>query len=209
MTTARPAAPPRWTTLAALAATAAVPLLLLPTAAFAHTGVSDASGFAHGFWHPFAGLDHALAMALVGVLAWQLGGRALWLVPSTFVLVVALGGALGAAGAALPLVEVGVALSVVVLGAAVALSVRAPVAVAAGLAGLFAVFHGHAHGAEMPGDAAGLAYGLGFVLATALLHLGGIGLGRLAGDGRHGSAAVRSAGGLAALAGLAILAGLL
>jgi urease accessory protein len=183
---------------------------LAPTAAMAHTGVGDAGGFAHGFWHPITGLDHVLAMVLVGMLAWQLGGRAFWLVPATFVLVMAIGGGLGVAGIAVPMVELGIALSVVVLGAAVALGIRAPVAVAMAIAGLFAIFHGHAHGAEMPGDASGLAYGVGFMIATALLHLGGLGLGCLigaAGD-RYGLV-VRSAGGLAAIAGLAILTGVL
>jgi urease accessory protein len=183
---------------------------LAPTAAMAHTGVGDAGGFAHGFWHPITGLDHVLAMVLVGMLAWQLGGRAFWLVPATFVLVMAIGGGLGVAGIAVPMVELGIALSVVVLGAVVALGIRAPVAVAMAIAGLFAIFHGHAHGAEMPGDASGLAYGVGFMIATALLHLGGLGLGCLigaAGD-RYGLV-VRSAGGLAAIAGLAILTGVL
>jgi urease accessory protein len=185
-------------------------LALLPTAAMAHTGVGDVGGFAHGFWHPITGLDHVLAMVLIGVLAWQLGGRALWLVPATFVLVMALGGALGIAGMALPLVELGIALSVVVLGAAVALGIRAPVAVAMGVAGLFATFHGYAHGAEMPGDASGLAYGVGFMMATALLHLCGLGLGYLvAAAGDRYAVVVRSAGGLAAIAGLAILTGAL
>jgi urease accessory protein len=185
-------------------------LALLPTAAMAHTGVGDVGGFAHGFWHPITGLDHVLAMVLIGVLAWQLGGRALWLVPATFVLVMAVGGALGIAGMTLPLVELGIALSVVVLGAAVALGMRAPVAVAMGVAGLFAIFHGHAHGAEMPGDASGLAYGVGFMIATALLHLCGLGLGYLVGAaGDRYAVVVRSAGGLAAIAGIAILTGAL
>ena len=194
-------------TSARLALAAAVALVaLLPGAAMAHTGVGGPAGFAHGFWHPVTGLDHVLAMVLVGMLAWQLGGRAVWLVPASFVLVMALGGALGVAGMALPLVEAGIALSIVALGAAVALRIRAPAMIAIAVVGVFAVFHGHAHGAEMPASAIGLAYGLGFMTATALLHLAGIGLGCLlgaAGD-RYGLA-VRSAGGLAALAGLAIL----
>jgi urease accessory protein len=185
-------------------------LALLPSAAMAHTGVSDVGGFWHGFWHPITGLDHVLAMVLVGMLAWQLGDRALWLVPATFVLVMAVGGALGVAGTALPLVELAIALSVVVLGAAVALGIRAPVAVAMGIAGLFAIFHGQAHGVEMPADASGLAYGVGFMIATALLHLGGLGLGYLVGAaGDRYGVLVRSAGGLAAIAGIAILTGAL
>jgi urease accessory protein len=197
---------PRRLASAAVAALTA----LVPTAAMAHTGVGDIGGFAHGFWHPSTGLDHVLAMVLVGMLAWQLGDRALWLVPATFVLVMAVGGALGVAGVAIPLVELGIALSVVVLGAAVALGVWAPVAVAMGIAGLFAIFHGHAHGAEMPVDASGLAYGVGFIIATAVLHLGGIGLGYLVGAaGDRYGLVMRSAGGLAAIAGLAILTGVL
>ena len=153
--------------------------LLAPSVALAHTGVGEAGGFSHGFMHPIGGVDHVLAMVLVGVFAWQLGGRALWLVPATFVVVMALGGAVGVGGIELPLVEIGIALSVVVLGAAVAFGVKAPVAAAMAIVGLFAVFHGHAHGAEMPETAAGAAYGLGFMLGTGLLHLVGIGLGDL------------------------------
>ena len=170
------------------AAPLAAVALLAPTAALAHTGVGDTSGFGHGFGHPISGMDHVLAMVMVGVFAAQLGGRALWLVPATFVAVMALGGALGAAGVDVPFVETGIALSVIVLGAVVALNVKAPVAAAMGLVGLFAVFHGHAHGAEMPEDAGGLAYAAGFMLATALLHATGLGFGvaigalRLSGD---------------------------
>lgn len=194
------------TTLAAVALTA-----LASPAAFAHTGVGATSGFAHGFLHPITGLDHVLAMVLVGIFAFQLGGRALWLVPSTFVLVMAIGGALGVAGIGVPFVETGIALSVIVLGAVVALRVKAPVAVAMAVVGLFAIFHGHAHGSEMPETAAGMAYGLGFMLATALLHVAGIGLGFLIGwaGERRGPIVVRTAGAAAALAGVAILTGAL
>lgn len=181
----------------------------MPAAALAHTGVGAVHGFAPGFLHPLTGIDHILAMVMVGVFAWQLGGRALWLVPATFVTLMAAGGALGVAGIPVPFVEVGIALSVVVLGAVVALGLRAPLAVAMGLVGLFAICHGHAHGAEMPEDAGGLAYGVGFMLGTALLHMAGLGLGFLigrAGD-RHGPLVVRSVGGLAALAGVVLLGG--
>ena len=112
---------------------------LAPSVAFAHTGVGGTGGFVRGFAHPIGGLDHVLAMVLVGVFAWQLGGRALWLVPAAFVGVMALGGILGVAGMAVPFVEVGIALSVVVLGAAVAFGVRAPVDAAMVLVGLFAL----------------------------------------------------------------------
>jgi len=160
--------------ISALAFAAAI----IPTAALAHPG-HDAHGLVHGFAHPFGGFDHLIAMVAVGLYAFQLGGRALWLVPATFVAVMAAAGALGIAGVPLPGVESGIAASVIVLGAIVTLRVKMPVAIAAALVGAFAVFHGHAHGTEMPLDAAGALYAAGFVTATALLHLAGIGLGRL------------------------------
>jgi urease accessory protein len=190
---------------------AAFALALVPSLALAHTGVGDTSGFLHGFEHPIFGLDHVLAMVTVGIFAWQLGGRAIWLVPTTFVVVMAAGGALGVAGTDIPFVETGIALSVVVLGAVVALGIRAPVAVAMGLVGLFAIFHGHAHGVEMPENAAGLAYGIGFMVGTALLHLIGLGLGYAIGaiGDRYGKAMVRGAGALIALAGIGLFTGVL
>ena len=186
-------------------------MALVPSLAYAHTGVGDPIGFAHGFIHPITGIDHVLAMVMVGMFAWQLGGRALWLVPTTFVLVMALGGALGVAGIGVPFVEAGIALSVIVLGAVVAFGIKAPVAVAMAVVGLFAIFHGHAHGSEMPESAAGLAYGFGFMLATALLHVAGVGLGFVIGwaGEKQGPIVARTAGGAAALAGVAILVGML
>lgn len=188
-----------------------VSMALMPTVALAHTGAGGTVGFSHGFMHPLTGIDHVLAMMMVGVFAWQLGGRAIWLVPSTFVLVMAVGGALGVAGIGVPFVEVGIALSVIVLGASVAFRVKAPVAIAMAVVGLFAIFHGHAHGSEMPENAAGMAYGLGFMIATALLHLGGLGLGFLIGriGDKRGPVFVRATGAVAAVAGLAILGGLI
>jgi urease accessory protein len=180
--------------------------LLAPSAALAHTGHGDAVGFVSGFGHPVGGLDHVLAMVMVGLFAWRLGGRALWAAPATFVLVMAAGGALGAAGIALPFVETGIALSVVVLGAMVAFGAKAPLAGVVGLVGAFAVFHGYAHGAEMPAAASGLAYAGGFMLATALLHAAGLGFGFLIG-GLRGGLVARVVGGLSAVAGVAILAG--
>lgn len=184
-------------------------LALAPSLAFAHVGVGDAHGFMHGFMHPMTGLDHVLAMVTVGIFAWQLGGRAVWLVPATFVLLMAAGGALGMGGFSLPYVELGIALSVVVLGGAVALGVQLPLAAAMGLVGAFAIFHGHAHGAEMPETASGLAYGAGFMLATAALHLSGLALG--AGIGRlgetYGQVWVRRAGAAVSVAGLGLVLG--
>ncbi|OWO95035.1 urease accessory protein [Rhizobium esperanzae] len=183
----------------------------LPAVASAHPAVGGAAGFSHGFDHPMSGLDHVLAMVMVGVVAFQLGGRAIWLLPLTFVLMMAFGGALGVAGVELPFVETGIALSVVVLGGMIALDVRAPLAAALGMAGLFAIFHGHAHGAEMPEDAAGVAYAAGFMMATGLLHGAGLALGHVIGRAgeRQGIFVTRAAGGAAAISGLGILAGLI
>jgi urease accessory protein len=190
---------------------AAAMAVLTPIVAFAHTGVSETSGFVHGMGHPISGLDHILAMLMVGVFAWQLGGRALWLVPMTFVVVMAVGGTLGIAGVGVPFVEIGIALSVVVFGAIVAFHVKAPTAAAMGVVGLFAIFHGQAHGAEIPEDAGGVAYAAGFMIATALLHLAGISAGFLIGKARerYGSLVVRLAGGFATLAGVGLLIGIL
>lgn len=178
--------------------------------ALAHTGTGDGSGLAHGFAHPFGGVDHVLAMLAVGLLAAQGGGRALWAVPADFLGAMALGGVLGAADAGLPFLEAGIALSVVTLGAAVALGARLPVAGAAALVAAFAVFHGAAHGAEMPASASGLGYGARFLLANALLHAAGIGLvvglERLA-AARTGRALGRACGAAVALAGIALLGG--
>ena len=180
---------------------------LVPQAAYAHTGVGDASGFVHGFVHPIGGIDHVLAMVTVGLFAAHLGGRALWLVPASFVTMMAAGGALGFYGVNLPFIEVGIALSVVVLGAVVALQANLPLAAAMGLVGLFAIFHGHAHGAEMPMDVSAAGYGAGFLIATALLHATGIGIGLSLGKLSHGSARRVSqlAGTAIAITGLSLL----
>jgi urease accessory protein len=182
-------------------------LVALTGTAFAHTGHGDTSGFLHGFSHPLGGLDHVLAMVAIGLYAAMIGGRALWLVPGTFVTVMALGGALGMAGYALPYTEIGIALSVIVLGLAVALRIGVPTLAAMALAGLFAIFHGHAHGAEMPQDLSGYEYAAGFLLATALLHATGLLLGLAAGRlaDRGGWRAAQAAGGAMALAGVALL----
>ncbi|AJC83688.1 HupE/UreJ family protein (plasmid) [Rhizobium etli bv. phaseoli str. IE4803] len=189
----------------------ALAAVALPAVASAHPAVGEAAGFSHGFAHPLSGLDHVLAMVMVGVLAFQLGGRALWLLPATFIMVMAIGGALGVAGVNVPFVEIGIAFSVIVLGTVVALNVRAPLAAALGMVGFFATFHGHAHGAEMPEDAAGAAYAAGFMIATALLHVAGLSLGYVisrAGE-RQGVFVTRAAGGIATIAGVGILAGLI
>lgn len=183
---------------------------LLPAAALAHTGIGAAGGFAHGFWHPIGGLDHVLAMVAVGAFAVRLGGRAVWLVPTAFVAMMAAGGFAGVERIQLPFVETGIALSVVVLGLAVAFHWKLPVAAASALVGLFAIFHGHAHGSEMPVDASGLGYAAGFMLATASLHVAGIGLGLAVGRvGARSRLALQASGGVMALAGVALLSGYL
>jgi urease accessory protein len=192
-------------------ARALLPLLFiaLPTAALAHTGHGDTSGFLHGFLHPIGGIDHILAMVAVGVFAYVLGGKALWLVPLSFVLMMAVGFLLGIGQVDVPFVELGIALSSVVIGGAAALGRPMPVVAAMSLVGVFAIFHGHAHGAEMPVDASGLEYAAGFIVATALLHAAGIGaamgVARLV--GKYGKPVAQVAGGVFALGGVGVLAG--
>jgi urease accessory protein len=146
---------------------------LMPSLAYAHAGIG-AGGFLHGLAHPLGGLDHVCAMLAVGLWAAQTGGRSLWAVPLTFVCVMALGGALPMLGIGLPFVEQGIVLSVLLLGILVAASIRLPLWLASAMVGLFALWHGQAHGAEMPAWASGMSYALGFVLATASLHAAGI-----------------------------------
>jgi urease accessory protein len=158
-------------------ASAAVMGLALTAPAFAHTGIGAHShGFAAGFLHPLMGLDHMLAMLGVGIWAAQLGKRAAWLVPAAFVAVMIAGAGLALSGIGMPMVEFGIAGSVLVIGTLIALGTRLPVGLAMGLAGLFALFHGHAHGTELPGLADPAAYGAGFVAATMLLHGAGAGI---------------------------------
>jgi urease accessory protein len=193
----------------ALTSLLALSLIALPTAAFAHTGAGDANGFVHGFMHPVGGIDHILAMVAVGVFAFVLGGCALWLVPLAFVGMMAVGFLLGIGQVDVPFVELGIALSSVVIGGAAALGRPMPVAAAMGLVGVFAIFHGHAHGTEMPADGGGLTYALGFMAATALLHAAGIaaalGVGKVV--GKYGRLLAQVAGGAFALGGVGVLAG--
>lgn len=181
-------------------------LLLFTSTAIAHVGIGVAGGFSSGFMHPVMGWDHVIAMVAVGLWGALLGTPAIWMLPIVFPLVMALGGVLGFLGVPLPAVETGIAMSAVVLGALVAMTSRPPMWVAAVLIGVFAIFHGYAHGTELPDAANPLAYSIGFVLATGLLHLCGIALGLLA-RWPAGQVAVRVGGGTIAVAGMVLLAG--
>ena len=179
---------------------------LMASPAFAHLNPAEHGSFAAGFSHPLSGSDHILAMVAIGLWAAMLGGRALLLVPTAFVGMMLLGFVAGLSGVPLPFVEPMILASVVVLGLLVALALPLPAAVGAVIAGFFAFFHGHAHGAEI-GTAAFASYAAGFALTTALLHgagiLIGLGLGRLGARDKT-LVAVRLAGGATALAGIAL-----
>ncbi|MCA0940725.1 HupE/UreJ family protein [Salipiger pacificus] len=176
--------------------------------ALAHTGDVSGAGFATGFFHPILGWDHVAAMVAVGLWGAFLGKPAIWLLPVTFPLVMAVGGAMGVAGIPVPAIETGIAASALVIGLAVLLAARPPLAVAAVVVAFFAIFHGYAHGTEMPGAANPIAYAAGFVIGTGLLHLCGIAFGTLA-NSKVGQFAVRGAGGVIALAGIGFLTGAL
>ena len=182
-------------------------MLWLPGACQAHAGAETiAGGFLSGFLHPILGWDHVVAMVAVGLWGAFLGAPAMWLLPVVFPVVMALGGALGVMGLPLPGVEIGIALSAIVIGGMVALAVRPDLWVAAVVVGAFAVFHGHAHGTELPNAANAVAFSAGFMVATGLLHLGGIAFGLLV-RWPQGRLAVRASGGLIAVVGLGFLVG--
>lgn len=180
--------------------------LLAAGAAQAHTFGAEGAGFVAGFAHPLGGLDHLLAMVAVGLWASQLGGRALWLVPSAFVGAMAVGGLIGMAGVEIGGIEQMILASVLVLGLVVAMAFRIRTDLAMGLVGLFALFHGMAHGLELPEASAPLGYAVGFVLATALLHGVGIAAGLIAST-RLSVLATRAAGAVVALAGVGLFLG--
>ena len=195
------AATVRWFTLAAL-------LIFLPSAADAHTETGGIGGFVGGFLHPLTGLDHIAAMVAVGLWGASLGAPAMWLLPVIFPMVMAFGGALGVLGVPLPGVELCIALSGIMLGLAVAFAARPPLWVAGTMVGFFAIFHGHAHGTELPHAANPFTYAIGFVIATGLLHLSGISLGLLT-RWPWGKVAVQAGGGVIACIGFGFLFGVL
>jgi urease accessory protein len=184
----------------------AVALLLAawPLVGWAHTESGRADGLLAGLLHPVSGLDHVLAMVAVGLWGAQLGAPAIWLLPLTFPLVMAFGGMLGLMGVPLPDAEIGIALSALVLGLAIVTAWRPALWAAATLVGFFAIFHGHAHGTELPAGANGLAYSLGFVVATGTLHACGIGIGVVQ-RWRAGQIVLRATGAGVAAAGAAFL----
>jgi urease accessory protein len=173
-------------------------------AGFAHVAAGEASGFLTGFLHPLSGADHALAMVAVGLWGAQLGAPAIWVLPIAFPLVMALGGMLGFLGVGVPGIEVGIAASAIVLGAAVAFELRPGLAVAALIVGVFAIFHGHAHGTELPAGQSVLLYSVGFVVATGCLHAAGIGIGTIH-RGIWGRTLLRTAGAAVAAGGVFFL----
>jgi urease accessory protein len=183
-------------------------LLLAAPEAFAHAEEGVAGGLISGLLHPVLGPDHLVAMVAVGLWGAQLGAPAIWLLPITFPIVMAIGGLLGVAGVPVPGIELGIALSALALGIMVAFSLRPPLWAAALLVGIFAVFHGHAHGTELPAAANPLAYGVGFVVATGLLHLAGILLGVLV-RWPAGAKVVRGVGAAIAALGVYFSAGVL
>lgn len=187
--------PRRWLALAAFAglASAGVP-------AWAHEEAGRAGGFVTGLHHPVSGLDHVLAMVAVGIWGAQIGPPAVWLLPVAFPMTMAVGAAMAILGVPVPGVEIGIALSGVALGAMVLLEAKPPLPAAIALVGAFAIFHGHAHGTELPAGASGLLYSVGFVVGTGLLHGCGIAIG-LVHRWRAGRVALRVAGAAIAVAG--------
>jgi urease accessory protein len=177
---------------------------LVPSTANAHSETGTVGGFLSGFLHPLTGLDHVVAMVAVGLWGAFLGAPAIWILPLIFPVVMALGGALGILGVPMPGIETGIALSGVILGLMVAFAAKPPLRIAGAIVALFAVFHGHAHGTELPEAANALTYAAGFVIATGLLHLSGIALGLLA-RWSLGKIVVRCGGAVVAVVGGAFL----
>ncbi len=181
--------------------------LFFGSPALAHSSDGYGGGFLAGFTHPILGWDHVAAMVAVGIWGAFLGAPAIWLLPVFFPLVMALGAAAGILGLPLPAVETGIALSAVVLGLMIVFAARPPIWLSAVIVGAFAIFHGYAHGTELPATVNAFAYAAGFVISTGLLHLAGIAFGLLV-KWPVGRLAVRGAGGVISLAGIAFLTGM-
>jgi urease accessory protein len=169
--------------------------LALAPAAWSHDGTTLPYGsFLSGLTHPVLGLDHLLAMVSVGILSAQIGGKAIWTVPATFVLIMAFGGFLGWVDIGLSAIEIGIAFSVLALGTAIAADRRVPLVAVMSAVGVFAIFHGYAHGAEMPTVAQPVTYALGFMTGTAFLHIAGVIIGDISQHYAHGKILLRAAG---------------
>jgi len=169
--------------------------LLLTTGAIAHDGtVLPYGSFLSGLTHPVLGIDHFLAMVSVGIVSAQIGGRAIWTVPATFVGIMAIGGLLGWIDVGLSAIEVGIAFSVLALGTAIAADKTVPLVVAMSAVGVFAIFHGYAHGAEMPEVAQPVTYALGFMSGTAMLHVAGVIIGDISQHYSRGKILLRVCG---------------
>jgi urease accessory protein len=180
---------------------ATIAVILSPRSAYAHVGVGPAHDLLHGLQHPLTGLDHLLAMFAVGLWAAARGGRALWFVPLTFVSVMAVGTILGMSGVPIPFIEPGIAISVLMLGVFVAAALQLPLSVSATVVGLFALLHGHAHGAEIAASTSAATYAFGFILSTIFLHVTGMSFG-LVMQRLHFSRLVQYAGAAIAVCGL-------
>jgi urease accessory protein len=179
-------------------------ILLWPVTLYAHVGSGEVGGFITGVQHPVSGLDHVLAMIAVGLWGAQFGAPAVWLLPVAFPMMMACGGMLGLMGLPLPGVEVGIAVSAVVLGVMVLAEARPPILAALAIVAFFAVFHGHAHGTELPEGQSGLLYSMGFVAATGCLHAVGITIG-LIHRWEAGRMALRGAGSVVLMGGIYFL----
>jgi urease accessory protein len=175
-----------------------------PDIAMAHVESGQTGGFLDGVDHPISGLDHVLAMVAVGLWGAQLGLPAVWLLPIAFPMMMAFGGMLGLMGVPVPGIEIGIAVSGIVLGAMVLGEVKTPVAAAIVMVGIFAIFHGHAHGTELPPGQNAMLYSLGFVVSTGTLHAAGIGLG-LGHQWKVGRVLLRAAGAVVMIGGLFFL----
>ena len=185
-------------------------LSMIPSVVYAHDGSNvPFGGFLSGLVHPVLGYDHLLAMLSVGILSAQIGGRAIWTVPATFVSVMALGGALGLIDIGLTSTELGIAASLVLLGLIIAAERRLPILLAMAGVGFFAVFHGYAHGTEMPTTAEPALYAAGFLTGTALIHIAGLVIGDIAKHYEQGKVALRVGGGLIAMVGVLFIVGVL
>lgn len=185
-------------------------LSLIPGVVYAHDGSNvPFGGFLSGLVHPVLGFDHLLAMLSVGILSAQIGGRAIWTVPATFVSVMALGGALGLIDIGLTSTELGIAASLVLLGSIIAAERKLPILLAMAGVGFFAIFHGYAHGSEMPTTAEPVLYAFGFLTGTALIHIAGLVIGDIARHYERGKIVLRAGGGLIAMIGFLFIFGIL